>query len=238
MPDWSRLRDAYGPATEIPRLLSEASQAATADAPVWDELWGRLCHQGSVASASYAALPALANLAAKHSPSPYDPPLFLAAGIIASNDPPDAVEEARRRYRAEIADLRDIAERNLSASHGCRDFVYSLQTLAAFENLGIWQRELESLSDEELQLDCPACHRHLYLNLETAQFTVSTDDATLPETRIVPARETDLTGADARLASLARQHEQDAVAIGLLHLFGEVTCTSCQAVFRVERALE
>lgn len=238
MTDWSSLRDAYGPATEIPRLLSEAAGVRAVDAPVWDELWGRLCHQGTVASASYAALPALTAMAEGYPPSSYVPPLFLAAGIIASNDPPDGVQDARRRYRGEISVLRDIAERNLSASGQFRDFVYSLQTLAAFENLGVWQRELDSLSDEELQLGCTDCGEHLYLNLEPTRFTAATDDVSRPATRITRARETDLTGLHARLVSLARRHGQDAVVIGLLHLFGKVECPSCRAVFWIERALE
>ena len=49
MTDWALLTDAYGPADEIPALLADAS---TDDSSAWDELWGRLCHQGTVSTAS------------------------------------------------------------------------------------------------------------------------------------------------------------------------------------------
>ncbi|WP_053670616.1 hypothetical protein [Streptomyces sp. NRRL B-1140] len=61
MTDWSRLRHAYGTAEDVPGLLDGAS--ADPQSSDWDELWSRLCHQGTVYSASYAALPALTRMA-------------------------------------------------------------------------------------------------------------------------------------------------------------------------------
>jgi hypothetical protein len=58
--DWSRLSDAYGDARGVPRALDRLAAAdpgARRDAI--DELWGRLCHQETVYSASAAAVPGL-----------------------------------------------------------------------------------------------------------------------------------------------------------------------------------
>jgi hypothetical protein len=58
---WDELEDAYGKAGGIPDLLNEAfrdkaSKSDTQSGP-WFDLWSRLCHQGSIYSASYAAVP-------------------------------------------------------------------------------------------------------------------------------------------------------------------------------------
>jgi hypothetical protein len=61
MTDWRTLNHAYGNAADIAGLLQQLSPEPKAS--VWEELWSRLCHQGTVYSASFAALPALADAA-------------------------------------------------------------------------------------------------------------------------------------------------------------------------------
>lgn len=81
MTDWALLYDAYGPAREIP-----GPPNGTDDGWVWQELWGRFCHQGTVASASYAAIPELADVAARRTPACYPGPLHPATAIVASKE--------------------------------------------------------------------------------------------------------------------------------------------------------
>ena len=57
---WGELKDADGPALDIPRLLQDIPEhldpkKASTDEP-WFSLWSALCHQGDVYSASYAAV--------------------------------------------------------------------------------------------------------------------------------------------------------------------------------------
>ena len=85
MVDWHALRDAYGSAEVIAELLERGD---TDRRDIWEELWSRLCHQGTVYTASYAALPRLAELARRRDPSGFVEPLFLATSIIASTDVP------------------------------------------------------------------------------------------------------------------------------------------------------
>src|SRR5262249_27675976 len=51
-----------------------------------DELWSRVCHQGTAYSASFAVLPYLLEAASKWQPSQRLMPLALAAAIVASWD--------------------------------------------------------------------------------------------------------------------------------------------------------
>lgn len=88
MLNWSQVLDVDGPAGDIPGLLEVAATESSWDAPVWEELWGRLCHQGSVVPASYAAVPGLCDIARARPEVATDPALFLAAAILASVDGP------------------------------------------------------------------------------------------------------------------------------------------------------
>ncbi|MET9088611.1 hypothetical protein ABZX77_43180 [Streptomyces sp. NPDC004237] len=61
-PERSRLKHAYGSASDLPRLFDEVGDPELADVG-WEELWASLYHQGLVYTASFAALPVLAEIA-------------------------------------------------------------------------------------------------------------------------------------------------------------------------------
>ena len=84
MTDWKALSHAYGEASAIPRLIDRLRERP--DEKTWDDLWSCLCHQGTVYSASYAALQPLCELARASPPSERLSPLILIANIIVSDD--------------------------------------------------------------------------------------------------------------------------------------------------------
>lgn len=225
------MRHAYGSADDIPALLAAAEEPDAARS-VWEGLWSRLCHQGTVAGASYAALPALARLAAKREPTGYVEPLHLAASIIASDDGPEDPSGVRRRYAAELASLRAIAERNLALADGPIEFVYGLQALLAFEDVSPWQEHLDSLADDEAEVKCPGCHGQLLVDLTGPEFGIATADGPGAEAGSVVAANPDrLTRGAARAYSLAVEYRQSDVAARMLYLFGRATCPRCGWVF-------
>src|SRR5262249_15331167 len=129
MTDWASLDDADGSAEDVPALLAAADTAdADADGP-WGELWSRLCNQGTVFSASYAALPALARRSRRQAPSGHVHALHLAAAIIASKDGPEDPAAVRRRHADALAELRAVAEANLPHARDDTEFAYGLQAL-------------------------------------------------------------------------------------------------------------
>ena len=125
--DWATLEHAYGNAQDVPALLTAADHASDEVGVEWDELWSRLCHQGTVYSASYAALPVLATIAGRHAPSGYVAALHLAAAIIASEDGPQRAADVRRDHADDLAQLRDLAETNLALARDDTEFIYGLQ---------------------------------------------------------------------------------------------------------------
>jgi len=52
---WTNLVDAYGTATPLKAILAQLTNESCEQF----DLWGRLCHQGTIYTASYAALPHL-----------------------------------------------------------------------------------------------------------------------------------------------------------------------------------
>ena len=237
MTAWGSLRDVYGSAEQVPSLLAAAEASGAQNSGVWDELWGRLCHQGTVAEASYAALPVLAAMSERHEAAGYVPAVHLAACIIASTDGPEPSAAIRQRYEDAVSGLRAVAERNLRHAADDTDFVYGLQALMAFENGGVWQRNLHFLANGEAEFACPSCAEQLLLDLDARPFAVrSFVDASLEPTAVAPA-DTPPQACERRMLALAHDEGRPEVAKGLKVLFGTATCPNCGTTFPIATAL-
>lgn len=221
MTDWARLHDAYGTAEAVPALLAEAATATAVDDEIWSELWSRLCHQGTVYSASYAALPYLAQLIAARAPVGYVAPLHLAAAIVGSDDGPESSAAVRQRHAEHLPDLRAAAIANLAHAANDIEFVYGLQAVVAFESGGGWQHKLECLTDGEVDLQCPRCDNELLVEI--------------PGDQVVPVISGYLAPGpvEDRLHTLALKHRRWQVAYELRFLFGTTTCPNCAAIFQI-----
>jgi len=231
--EWASLQGTYGSAEQVPILLAAAAATGMDDGDSWDELWTHLYHQGSVYSASYAALPALAEMSLQHEPGGYVAALDLAASIIASTDGPEDSALVRQRYEHELTDLRAVAARNLQHAKDDIEFVYGLQALMAFENGGVWQRKLVWLANGEAELDCPSCDEHLLLDLDGPDLQVASfADTSFAPTAVTPVEPSAAT-IEGRLLALAHANNRPALAAKLPYLFGDATCPRCHASFHV-----
>ncbi|MER7559798.1 hypothetical protein ABTZ46_22840 [Nocardioides sp. NPDC126508] len=226
MADWRALRDAYGSAEPVEGLLERGDTDQT---DVWEELWSRLCHQGTVYSASYAALPRLAELARGRDPSGIVEPLFLATSIVASTDAPADVD-VRAHYAETIRELHAVAERLVPLAGEDADFVYRVQALIATEDAGIWGSRLDALVDEELEVACGNCGDQLLIDLGASPAEVRAfDDASVGVTAVIPADSAKLTGSEARAYQLATDHGRRSLAERMLEVFAEFECPRCRA---------
>jgi len=109
-PNWRHLQDAYGTADSIPLLLADVSPNPHDE--IWGQLWSRLCHQGSVYSASFAALPTLLTMAGSWVPTARLMPLTLAAAIIGSQDLRGSInaEEAHIQVHQTAPEFEKLAQ--------------------------------------------------------------------------------------------------------------------------------
>lgn len=233
--EWRSLRDAYGSAEQVGAILERGD---TDERGVWEELWSRLCHQGTVYTASYAALPRLAELATRRDPAGFVEPLFLATCIIASTDGPESEAAVRTRYADAIHVLHGVAQRLLQMAGDDTDFVYRVQALLATEGSGVWGSRLDALADQELELACRNCGEQLLISLERSPAPVRQfDDAEAGTTSMVPAAPSGLTGSEARAYELAVAHGRPGLAGQMLEMFGVFECPSCHTQDRASAAL-
>jgi len=116
---WSSFTHAYGPAEDIPALLSRArDDTGQANTPgtAWFDLWSALCHQGDTYTASYAAVPHLVQLAPDQLKRQRYDALFLTACVelarLEGRGPsiPPALAGA---YREAIHRARELAEASI-----------------------------------------------------------------------------------------------------------------------------
>lgn len=234
--DWQALQDAYGSAGLVGGLLERAD---TDERAVWEELWSRLCHQGTVYAASYAALPRLAELATRRDPAGFVEPLFLATCIITSTDGPEAESDVRARYAETIGVLHDVAERLVPLAGDDTDFVYRVQALLATEGPGPWASRLEALADQELELACGNCGEQLLISLESSPSLVRQfDDAAVGTTSMVAAEPSALTDSEARAYELAITYGRPQVAEQMLEMFGVIECPNCRFRAQASSTLE
>jgi hypothetical protein len=238
MTDWSHLSHAYGRADNVPALLEQLEPDPAAEC--WEELWSHLYHDGTVYSASFAALPALTSTAAGWEPEDRVMVLSLAGAILAGARQPHGAGDVLERYAAEISALLRLCEQSLRSPALADDpsgFVHLLQAALAFENVPIWDENLDGLIDEEFQVRCPGCDAELFIAMGEYGFFASGEDyateVNARRTPLVPAHPAELDGLASRLHSTADDAGHKTVAEGLTYLFGTAACTECATTFTV-----
>jgi hypothetical protein len=239
MVEWEGLRHAYGPAVDIPDLLARLSPDP--DAPVWDELWSRLCHQGTVYSASFAALPALDAAASHWPPTQRAAALNLAAGIVASQDVAGRREQFMRGLDPTVGHLEQLALETIAAPGLSRiELLYLLQDVLAFRGDPLWGRRLDGLADGEFPGVCPSCGADLYLVVgQSGFFTTVEDWVRQPKARRVAVQPStgELPPVGSWLREQALRVGDTDLATWISHAFGTSRCPECGRSFALPDAI-
>lgn len=242
MTDWKALSHAYGEASNIPALIEKLSRDSNDIA--WGELWNYLCHQGTVYSASYAALIPLLKFVQTLAPSERLVPLMLMGAIVASDDivgmderPVDIIEQIAPA-------LQQLAEESLRLSENdTATFICLLEAAAAFNGDLFWGKYLNHLVDGEFPGRCPVCQHDLYIVIGADGFFVTAQDWVKPrDTKsrrapIAPAERASLSGRSNWLHDTALQYHQPDVASWIRHIFGTTECPACDMGCDVAQAI-
>lgn len=105
-PRWGELKQAYGSAEDIPRLLAHLDRADERERrELWFGLWSTLCRDGEVYSASYAAVPHLVAFAGRQHAAGGAEALHLLGAIEVgrlSEGAPSLPEDLSTGYRGAI----------------------------------------------------------------------------------------------------------------------------------------
>jgi hypothetical protein len=236
MTDWSQLSHAYGSAEDLPALLDQIE--ADPNAERWNDLWSALCHQGSVYSASFAALPRLTTIAAASDENERLRALLLAGAIMAGADQPHGVGDVREKYAIEIAALLRMAKEHLRTLSDRAEYIYLLEAILRFEGIQVWREDLSwGLVNGEYEVSCPGCEASLFIAIgDYGYFSTSGDYALEDDVQkvpLLPADPGDLHAIGQRLHSLALADGQNDVAVALTYLFGNALCPDCETEFSV-----
>ncbi|MFI0357435.1 hypothetical protein [Actinomadura sp. 9N407] len=235
MTDWTQLRHAYGRADDVPGMLDRL--VPDEDAEVWTELWSAICHQGTVYSASFAALPRLTELARDWAPADRLWPLSLAGSIVAGAHQDHGLGDVRAEHAAEIAELLRLAEETLEAVGGEgreSDFLDLLQSILAFEDVPVWSERLFALAHGEFELYCEDCDGLMHIILDGPRFYLYViGGESEAEGEVVPVAPDDLEPLGRRLYLAAEAAGRSKIMARLLHLFGSTACPECGRSFQV-----
>jgi len=228
--DWAAVQDAYGTAEAVPGLLARVA-AHPSDSDVWNDLWSRLCHQGTVYKASFLSIPTLAAMARSAPATAYSDPLNLLACIAGSTDV-HKTRDTRERYAAELASCLPAAEAYAAAAADDADFCYALSVVAGLRGERPWHQALTSIADGEAPGTCPGCGEELCLHIDATPPRVSLSwDEPLDGNVIVPVDPSTIRGIAADLLLLATRHCRTNVTTRLLTILGEGICPTCGTGF-------
>jgi len=238
MTDWPRLSHAYGSAEDIPALLARI--ASEPDPELWNDLWSALCHQGSVYSASFAALPWLAGMAGSEDRGQAVNALNLAGAIVAGAGQPHGAGDVRTEHSADIATLLASVNRHLRTATDRTEYIGLLESRLGFEGVEGWSENLAwGLGNKEYEVSCPGCGTDLFVVLGEPGFFCTgedyalTDDDGVDTRPLRPASPADLEGIGRRLHGIALADGRHEVAHALTHVFGNATCPDCETDFSV-----
>jgi hypothetical protein len=235
MPNWRDLRHAYGSAEDLPEILEQLEPDTKA--PVWGELWGRVCHQGTIYSASMPVLPFLLDAASGWGPLQRAMPLALAGSIVAA---PGAQIAG---YESCVESLRLLALETLKARGLSRyDRVYVTEAVLALSGDPIWGRVLDQFNDGAFPGRCHSCRAQLEFVIgEYGFFCAGGDwvrDADTPRTEIHPCERQRLNGLGEWLCGISADSGDMVLADRVRYLFGNSRCPRCGQPVEVARAVE
>lgn len=238
--DWARLSHAYGSAEDIPGLLDRIEAAPSAE--LWNGLWSALCHQGSVYSASFAALPRLGAIAAARAGAERVSALVLAGSIMAAAGPGEAAR-ARAEHPEALTGLLGLARTQLRLPAPDMEYVYLTESALALEGVPVWG-EGDALSwaltGGECDVSCPGCEAAVQVVLgDAGHFTTAVDhvwEEPVDKVPLRPAQGAHLDGVGRRLYEAALADGRPRVAAALTYFFGNGVCPGCGAEFGVARA--
>jgi hypothetical protein len=232
-PNWKELHHAYGSAEDIPDLLDDLDPDP--EAPVWNDLWSRVCHQYSTFTASPHVLPFLLSAAQGWAPESRVMPLALAGGIVA------APETNLKGFGRVVQQLRLLARDTLDRANLRRiDRVHVVQSLMAFDGDRVWGRALERLNDGEFAARCPACHKELYVVFGEEAFCCVEDwvrSAEAPRSKITPNTPEKLGGTGRALHTLCTASGDLELGEWICQVFGTTSCPSCMQTVDVASAI-
>lgn len=239
---WGTLHHAYGPADDVPSMLRELRSNPGDD--VWEAIWSSLCHQGSVSSASYAAVP---HIVAMSQEAPVERQIdywnfvwcVAAQGSTLEGAIPD---ELRNDYYEALQQAAELIRRRLeSRPESQTEVIYLLATLTAAKGCRIEAHVLDWLAGNELPGKCPGCSIDLRALVEPDGVFLGLDNKQRLSTPLINASggiqsksvaaRLDRETVSEWLPMMAAAAGHPSLATTIMTLYGRASCPECGAQF-------
>lgn len=118
---WSKLSHAYGSAADIPDLLKLLRVAGNNDSrrSIINDLWSALCHQGTIYSASIAAVPHITEICRENLENSLESELLLVTCIAIAwldGQHPETDQALETSYLSSVSELPKLALEKLETT--------------------------------------------------------------------------------------------------------------------------
>lgn len=251
-PRWESLSHAYSSASNIPTILRDLQhESPSVWEQAWDDAWGALCHQGTVYTATYAAIPYIVDLADRTTNSERRDAYLIFVGAVAlSADAAEIPDDLRADYSDAITQADPLVIEALELQPAREAVViYLLKAIAALRGCTGTAQLIEGFADGELIPRCPAhaCGVEIYVSIVGVSMFASVEDPATEKAKerieITAPPRTAETGAwsdDAvlpLLVELARSAGHNELAEKLALWDGTVTCPKCREQFALRATM-
>lgn len=195
------------------------------DGDAWNDIWSAICHQGTVYTASYAAVPHVVAIALDRPPGKRVGFWHLVGAIAVSVDAAPIPPDLEAPYRSAVAAARDAAPASLIGSLDGTAAAGLLASIAGLSGEVAIENAIEGIVDAELPWECPACAEYVTLAVAELPLRAVSDDGA--RTTVVAAAAP--RPALATLVDMAQRAGRRALATQLAALECIVTCPLCAA---------
>lgn len=262
---WALLSHAYGKANDIPEMILELKGLSKIDLEENDLLYGYLCHQNTTYSATYAAIPHIAEIAFQENQSiENQTEIVIFCGSVHAlrdydkcfhikSDDENLVKELilqiEESYLTAIEKIKPLAEKllaekllensNLENSYQFYVF-YMFLAFEGFENLS----KIFILSNfTEFYFHCPSCQYEHFIYQDGSKMIPDRKDFDfdLKPSNIDLKNLSDYQISKEQVAEwvlfYAEKYDVKPVKYQISYLFGEMICPNCDKKIRIIDAL-
>lgn len=233
---WASLPHAYGSAEDVPELIAalargeDRRKTANMREGVWHQIWSALCHQGSVYTATFAAVPHIVAIGLTRSRDEQLDFWAFVGGVVTPMDAAPIPDDLRPAYEAAVARARAEVVHCIVGGIDERTACWGLRAVAGLRGWREIGNGVEGIACDEITPECPGCGEQLYVTTVELPFVVSVDDPVRGKPKRTTTPMTTAPRAElVDLAALARNAELDLLARKIEALESTVTCPSCAA---------
>ncbi|MEU6198313.1 hypothetical protein [Streptomyces sp. NPDC047061] len=228
MVNWTQMHDCYMDVDRVPVLLDRLEREDSPEA--WEELGYRLVLEHDlVFPAGFAALPSLVRLASRSTRA-----RGLAGAILRRAAGHHGCDDLLADCTHAITEFRKLLDQHLESRPV--DYLAVFRDLLAAKGEYHWSAVLGDFTDDFYHLACSHCAVDVTIAIGDHGRHSAIRDWNLGDVDrrgLRPASSAELSGSGRWMHETALRDGHEALAHGIVHLFGKAECPNCASVFNI-----